>query len=376
MDHFDESSPVQVLSPLADSDCSHSAQMIHNHGLQSVPIHEFLQDVASKVGRKYGRRNRLATTKLDIHCRSKDYSSSPITRQDDETRNDRCVTPHPRIQSTKYLSREVPRLPGRRRFAKPLAQRLFEADVFSTGTSPRPTSARPEDSAHTSSRRPLQFVTSLNLTLSLESRIYGNQESGRQGEAAEEDSISTADSEMLAVSEFSSSDASPTRDRHPVASLAHSSKSSNHFQTAAAQRARMGRSAGVLASEKKVPRAHGRKRGRAQVPPSPFEYAPLPLTRVRMHRESVFTRRQCGEYNVDPFNIPLSGGAAQAVGPTLSSCARKKGDKTLIMTSEGIEGRHLTAVGEPPSRLAISAARRSTTPDRNGKKKSLLLRGV
>ncbi|KAH9959652.1 hypothetical protein BC827DRAFT_1268705 [Russula dissimulans] len=291
--------PVDESSPVLSPDCSHSDQMIHNRELQSVTIHEFLQHAVSKAGRNYGRKNRLATTKLDVHYRSKDCSSSPIVRQDDETQNDQRVAAHPRIQTTKHLSREVRRLRRKKRFAKPLAQRLFEADVFSSGTSSRPTSARLEDPAHTSSCRPLPFITSLNLTPSLESRIYGTQKQkgGCQGEATEEDSISAAESEMLAVSEFSSSDhASPTRNHRPfaAASLAPSNKYSNHCQTAAVQRARTGRSAGVLAPGKKAPHVRGGKRGRAQVPRSPFEYAPLPLSRVRTHRKAVPTPSQYG----------------------------------------------------------------------------------
>lgn len=271
-------------SPVLSQTCSHSVLPIPNHGGQPITVHEFLQDMSAgrRAGRKYGRRNRLATVKLDAHYRSR--SPTPITLGPSschvETRNDQRISAryYPRIQS-KHPSRQV--VPHRQRkkkqLAKPLAQRLFEADVFSSGTSsPRPMSDR-DPAAHTSSRRPLQFTTSLNMTPSLESRIYPKK-GGPHGKARK----TTAEIRAPSQADGSALGTSP----NGLAAATCSELSSRRWNGAATptQRTRTGASAAVVASGKRAFRTRGGKRNAAQMPPSPFEYVPLPLVRVETVR--------------------------------------------------------------------------------------------
>lgn len=173
----------------------------------------------SKAGsKKYGRRNRLGTVKLDAHyndseqCRTSPMMAlqAPSTSncETQTTRNDRggrrisAYPPGRRIQP-EHVSRQVSHLRRKKRFAKSLAQRLFEADVFSSGTSSRSAGVTPDSDqnnpAHTSSRRPLQFITSLNLTPSLEGRIYGIKKAPS----------SSGDSEIQPVSQPEDDDSVP-----------------------------------------------------------------------------------------------------------------------------------------------------------------------
>ncbi|KAI0249804.1 hypothetical protein BJV78DRAFT_1223543 [Lactifluus subvellereus] len=247
-------------SSLASSQaCSHSAVPVAapDHEGQLITVHEFLKGVTSKSGRKYGRRNRLATVKLDV-ARSEDGSSAP-TPYYGETGSDGRISEYPRIQS-KHPSRRVPRLRRKKHLAKSLAQRILEADVFSSGTSSRPTV---QDPAHTSSRQPLQFVTSSNLTPSLEGRIRKR----RQVDGAKRGSLP----QMLAVSD------SPAAPVEPP----------SRNQAATTQRTRTGGSGALLASRKKAFHVRGGKQSLARVPPGFYEYVPLPLVQVKTHRGAV-----------------------------------------------------------------------------------------
>ncbi|KAH9999171.1 hypothetical protein BJV74DRAFT_882990 [Russula compacta] len=253
-------------SPVLSQICSRSALAIPSHEGQPVTVHEFLQDTASKTRSKYGRRNRLATVKLDVNHRGEDDSPTPTPPcdHDVETRNDRRrISAYPHIQP-KHLPRPVPHPRRRKQFTKSLAQRLFEADIFSSGTSSRPTAAR--DSAHTSTRRPLQFVTSLNLTPSLESRVY--QRNGRQGKG-KGGSPAAADSEVLApvasVPALGPSPKCPTS--CAAAASAQRKPSSRNWNGSVTQRVRTGGSGVVLSSGRKAFRTRGGKQSRAQVPP-------------------------------------------------------------------------------------------------------------
>lgn len=272
-------------SPVLSQICSYSALPIRSHDEgQPVTVHEFLGDTASKVCRKYGRRNRLATVKLDVNHRGEDDSPTPTPpcNHDVQTRNDRrCLSAYPRIQS-KHLLRRVPHLRRKKQFTKSLAQRLFEADIFSSGTSSRPAAAR--DSAHTSTRRPLQFVTSLNLTPSLESRVYQrNGCRGRGRGSSPPAAAAAAVSEVLAPA--ASDPALGPSLKRPTFCVATASAqrktSSRNWNGSVTQRVRTGGAAVVLSSGRKVFRTHGGKQSQAQVPHSPFEYFPLPLVRVQ-----------------------------------------------------------------------------------------------
>jgi hypothetical protein len=282
-------------SPVHSQISSHSTLSIPDHGgrLEPVTVHEFLQDMTgtrSKAGRKYGRRKRVATVKLDGYHHSLDHGSltlAPLTPPSChlETRNDQRISAYcspARIQSQRPgPSRQVPHLRRKKRFAKSLAQRLFEADVFSSGTSSRSTGTLDQNPAHISTRRPLQFITSLNLTPSLEGRIYRK----KQAPYATASSVS-ADSEIQAVSQADDSVPDTLSDGCPaVATSSGKPWSRNRNGTATWNRAQAGASStAVQASGKGAfrTRTHrgGGKRSSTQVPHNLFEYVPLPLVRV------------------------------------------------------------------------------------------------
>ncbi|KAF8501492.1 hypothetical protein F5888DRAFT_1236366 [Russula emetica] len=280
---------------------------IPEHGGQPITVHEFLQDMTrSKAGRKYGRRNRLGTVKLDAYYDHSEQclrspTAPPSTSSchiETQTRND-CdqrisAYPQGRVHS-EHLSRQVPHLRRKKRFAKSLAQRLFEADVFSSGTSSLSTGVTPDQNpAHTSSRRrPLQFITSLNLTPSMESRIYGKKKQPRFGKARTSSSSGcSADSEIQPVSQADDYVPDSLQDDDSdcpgpaVATSGGKLLSSRNWNGATTMRKRTRARASTA-----VMRGSGRKRAcrtphddgkqsSAQVPHNPFEYVPLPLVRV------------------------------------------------------------------------------------------------
>lgn len=275
-------------SPILSQICSHTESAPPTptvHGGQPITVHDFLQDLSAsgRAGRKYGRRNRLATVKLDAYHHSEDCRSrTPITPSSwsVETRNERHFFAYPRIQfKHKRLSRRVPHPRRKKQLAKSLAQRLFEADVFSSGTSYRPLSAR--DPAHTSSRQPLQFITSLNLTPSLESRSrICEKKWARHGRTRK--SSAAADPEMRVMASQSDGSASGTlpSSNRPAIATGDGKPSSRSRNEASTQRTRT--AAAGLASGKRAFRTRGGKLTAAQVRPSPFEYVPLPLMRVEL----------------------------------------------------------------------------------------------
>jgi hypothetical protein len=257
--------------------CSHSVLPIAtpSHEGRPVTVHEFLQDMTSKSGRKYGRRNRLGTVKLDVG-RSEDCSPIPApSRCPAEHRSDSRISGSCGIPPKHDTSRLVPHLRRRKKhFAKPLAQRLFEADIFSSGTSSRPTDT-PQDLAHIPTRQPLQFVTSSNLTPSLKSCRIRER---RQVDGARQGTVTPA--QMLAASIA------------PVTSpYAASGEPSSINGAVTTQRARplAGSSGAVLASRRKVFRAHGGKQSLARSPPGPFQYAPLPLVQVKIRQGAMLS---------------------------------------------------------------------------------------
>jgi hypothetical protein len=250
--------------------CSHSVLQIAtpSDGGRLVTVHEFLQDVTSKSGRKYGRRNRLGTVKLDVAGRSEDCGPTPApSRCPAENPSDSRISGSSRIP-LKHASRLIPHRRRRRRkthLAKPLAQRLFEANVFSSGTSSRPTSTA-QDLAHIPTRQPLQFVTSSNLTPSFESRRIRER---RQVDGAGQGSQMPAASIVPVTSPNAASGEPP---------------SLNGAVTTQRARPLAGSSGAALASRTKKFRAHGGKQSLARSPPGPFQYAPLPLVQVKIHQ--------------------------------------------------------------------------------------------
>ncbi|KAI0293773.1 hypothetical protein BC826DRAFT_969021 [Russula brevipes] len=261
--HAGESSPVLTR------DCTRSALSIPSQEKRSVTLHEFLRGITGKAGRKYGRRNRLARGNPGAYSR-------------------RGPTPTPQPKTPPLF----PRVPHPRRkkiFAKSLAQRLFEADVFSSGTSKssRPTSA--QDHAHASStstdagaRRPLQFVTSLNLTPSLESRIYPKKKWHRGGEAAGGSDVDTA--MRRTVPDPAGARNAPAPDHLAVSGVA-------SWSGAATGRGSDARTAhtrrSVPSGRKTALRARGGRQSAVQMPPSPFQYVALPLVHVNTLRGAV-----------------------------------------------------------------------------------------
>lgn len=298
---FDSHSESALPGSITDAD----------HGGQPITVHDFLQDMtrSGKTGRKYGRRNRLGTVKLDIYdhshseqCRtrpthppsSSNYHIETQTRNDPDRRISVSAYPPPgRVQSKpehlSYLRRK-------KRFAKSLAQRLFEADVFSSGTSSRSTGVTPDQNpAHTSSRRPLQFITSLNLTPSMESRIYGNKQQPRFGKARTTSS-SSAESEIQPVtSQADDSVPDSLHDGCPAVTTSGAKLMSRNWDGATTRKKRTrarGSPAVMRGSGKRAFRTRhgGGKQRSAQVPHNPFEYVPLPLVRVETASTSKIQR--------------------------------------------------------------------------------------
>jgi len=255
--------------------------------------------MTGKVDRKYGRKNRLATVKLGAYYPTSSGNRNPTPCHDVqvETRNDQRVstlTAHPRIQSRR-IARRGPHPRRRKPFSKSLAQRLFEADVFSSGATPsHPVDTSVRNPAHTSTRRPLQFVTSLNLIPSLESRIY-NRRNGVQEDDARDGSgapAGQADQEELLRASNSAQGASSNRMAVAATSGRHSS--SRDRNKATKQRARTGGSAAVLAPGRMAQtfktRGRGGKQSTARLAPKgpkPFEYVPLPLMWVETRQGAV-----------------------------------------------------------------------------------------
>lgn len=289
-------------SPILSQACYHSESSLqtldHDKEGKPVTVHEFLQDTTSKVGRKYGRKKRLATVKLGAYYPTSGGNRSPtpgasLCHVQVETRNDQRVsalTAHLRKPSRR-IARRAPHPRRKEPFAKSLAQRLFEADVFSSGTTPshpRAIDASIRNPAHTSTRRPLQFVTSLNLIPPLECRIHkrrkGAQEDARNGSGAPAAQADPKE-ELLGVSNSAQGHrASPNRPAAAAATSGHHSSSRNRNK-ATTQRARTGGSAAVLAPGRRAQasktRARGGEQSKARPGPKPFEYVPLPLMWVK-----------------------------------------------------------------------------------------------
>jgi hypothetical protein len=282
-------SGTSILAP--SQAFSHSAPPIvsPSHKGQPITVHEFLQGVTGKSDRKYGRRRRLGTVKLDVSRREACLPTVTATPYSAESQSDRRTSESTRIQ-LKHAPRRVPRLQQKEHFAKSLAQRLFEGDVFSSGTSSRPKGQNPP---HISSRQPLQFVTSSNLTPSLESRIRKRRQvdGARQG--------SHVPAQMLAVPGSPATSPNPAPGGPP---------SRNGATTT--QRARTGSFGAVLASRRNAfcARGGGKQNG-ARSPPGPFEYIPLPLVQVKTHQGAM------------PFQYPVacSGVGLHAISPNAGS---------------------------------------------------------
>ena len=268
-----------------------------DHGEQSITVHEFLQDLtrSGKAGRKYGRRKRLGTVKLDAYGHNAVISPPPSTPNchiETDTRNDRddqriAAYPRDRVQSEQHFSRQISHIRRKKRFAKSLAQRLFEADVFSSGTSSRSTGVTPDqNSAHTSSRRPLQFITSLNLTPSMENRIYGKKQQSRFGKARRTTSSGSAESEIQPVTSQADNSVSDSLRDDCAAVTTSGGKLSNRNWNGTATRKKRTRAraspAVMRGSGKRAFRTRqgGGKQSSAQLPHNPFQYVPLPLVRV------------------------------------------------------------------------------------------------
>ena len=285
----------------------------HDREGKPVTVDEFLQDMTSKVGRRYGRKIRLATVDLGAYCPASssgnlDRSRTPTgatprhVQAEVETRND----PHPRIQSRR-VARRAPLHPRRKKpSTKSLAQRLFEADVFSSGTTPpRPATDASVPSripAHTSTRRPLQFVTSLNLVTPLESRIRNRRKGVREGARRDHDGsgapAAQVDPEELvlgASTNDSAQGASPNRLAPAAVATSDHYSSSRNRNKATTQRARTGGSATALAPGRRraQTRARGGKQRTARLRPKPFEYVPLPLVWVKNAARTCLCSRPC-----------------------------------------------------------------------------------
>lgn len=282
-----------------------------------------------QTGRKYGRRNRLqvGTVKLDAYAHSEQCRTSPTPPStsnchiETQTRNDRddpriSAYPQGRVQSEHLFreSRQVSHLRRKKRFPKSLTQRLFEADVFSSGTSSRSTGVTPDQNpAHTSSRRPLQFITSLNLTPSMESRIYGKKQQPRFGEARRTTSSGSTDSEIQPVSQADDSVPDSLRNDCPTIATSVGKLSSRNWNGAATRkkRTRARASPAVMrGSGKRAFRTRhgGEKQSSAQVPHNPFEYVPLPLVRV----ETASRIQRTGATVLYTNPIPALAGAGHA----------------------------------------------------------------
>lgn len=291
-------------SPIHSQACYHSESsrqtLDHDREGKPITVHEFLEDVTSKIGRKYGRKNRLATVKLGARYPTSSGDRSPAPRTTrfhvqvaTRVGNDQRVSAliaHPRIQSRR-IARRSPHPRRKQPFAKSLTQRLFEADIFSSGTTPsHPVDTSFRNPAHTSTRWPLQFVTSLNLIPSLESRIH-NRRKGVQGDARDGSRVPTPQADQEELLRGSNSARGASSNRLVVVATSGHGSSSRDRNKAPKQRARTGDSAAVLVPGGRAQafktRARGGKQSTAQLAPKPFEYVPLPLVWVETRQGAV-----------------------------------------------------------------------------------------
>jgi hypothetical protein len=291
--HAGESSPAVLTR-----DCTRSALPIPSQEGRSVTVHEFLRGITGKAGRKYGRRNRRARVNPGSAYRRRGPTPTRAPGHAETPNGDQrgISAHHPRIiqpnQKHHLFSRRVPHPRRKKIFAKSLAQRLFEADVFSSGTSKssRPTSAQDHARASTSTnagaRRPLQFVTSLNLTPSLESRIYPKKWH-RGGEAAGSD----VDITMRTVPDPACARNASAPDHLAVAAASGvaswSGAATGHGSDARTAHTRRSAAAVLPSGRKTALRARGGRQSAVQIPPSPFQYVALPLVHVNTPRGAV-----------------------------------------------------------------------------------------
>ena len=351
---------------------------IPDHGGQPVTVHGFLQDMTTatrKAGRKYGRSNHLGTVKLDAYDHNNDRCGSPnrpstsnchIETQT-QTRNDRdddqriSAYPPGRVQS-EHLSRQISHLRRKKRFAKPLAQRLFEADVFSSGTSSRSTGVTPDQNpAHTSTRRPLQFITSLNLTPSLETRIYGKARTTRP-------SSGSADSEIQPVSQADDSvpdSLEDDDDDRPGTAVATSGgkTSSRNWSGGAMRKGTRARAspAAMRGSGTRAIRTRlgGGKRSSAQVPHNPFGYFQLPLVLLGRGRPASRIQRTGATVRKQPPQSCTVQQAGPGAGHARTHMRRYQNQFQLMSADNHDHGqrsgaRQVTRILHPPVMLPLS----------------------
>ncbi|KAH9972766.1 hypothetical protein BGW80DRAFT_1459515 [Lactifluus volemus] len=227
-----------------------------------VTVHEFLQDMTSKSVRKYGRRNRLGTVKLDVG-RSED-SSSPT----DLLRVVSLPKIHVTIVSllfphTTRTCFPTDRTPSSAQKASCKAPFSTTRDVFT------PHWHAPRSRAYTHSA-----AVAVRHLIELDS-VLGKSPDPRATpvDGARRGTVTPA--EMLAVSIAPVTSPNAASGEPP---------SLNRAVTTQRARPLAGSSGAVLASRRKVFRAHGGKQSLARSPPGPFQYARLPLVQVKIHQ--------------------------------------------------------------------------------------------
>jgi hypothetical protein len=155
-----------------------------------------------------------------------------------------------------------------------------------------------QNSVHTSSRRPLQFITSLNLTPSMENRIYGKKQQSRFAKAR----TTSAESEIQPVtSQVDDSVPDSLRDDCTAVTTSGGKLSNRNWNGTATRKKRIRARASPAAmrvSGKGAFRTRqgGGKQSPAQVPHNSFQYVPLPLVRVehasRIQRTGAAVRKK------------------------------------------------------------------------------------
>jgi hypothetical protein len=196
-----------------------------------------------------------------------------------------------------------------------------------------------QDPAHTSSRRPLQFITSLNLTPSLEGRIYGIKKAT---------SGSADDSEIQPVSQSDDDDSVPGAlqddddDDCPAGAVVQPAatfprgvsdlpiRNWNGATTTrpgkrTRARARVSPAAAVMRGSGKgafrMRHAGGKPSSAHVVPRNPFEYVPLPLqllkTPSRAWRIGASSAQHCAQPPLNPVRL----GPGQGRARTARTCA-------------------------------------------------------
>ncbi|THH15702.1 hypothetical protein EW146_g4818 [Bondarzewia mesenterica] len=145
-----------------------SRQSKSSSDMQTLTVHEFLQRTSRTPARVPDRRRRTAVVDLKVYCGDDDYrrtikypSAVSVSQPESSHCNSSNFEEHQGHSSKSSmppsLRRTAKARPRRKRPAKPLKQRLFEAAVYSHIEMPQTSTSESSGPAHIAGRRPLSF---------------------------------------------------------------------------------------------------------------------------------------------------------------------------------------------------------------------------